>query len=714
MSYGAEVRKVQYRHLIFRNMEGRPEVVRDELPDAYTDMNLEAMLRLMAECDENGQLDWEIASELALFGMRSLTACQPCTHSWPLYRGGLEQVEFLQSNRDKQRLGYATQRVSSPRRSPRFEPERVHPKSVEVVVKPDGTVKLRETTDYGAWRVKARQLWRQWRLRVMMRTSADRRSCSSVRKFGGKGQPGPDSFNACIQSERVGDLQWGNVYSFAEAMDVLLASGLPVDGKNDDFKAFFPQFPLWVMEQWLGTQLLDEAGAEVNLRPDFGGSHLPVKTSRANYNVVACQDVRLWRSQLDRAWALEPWSREVVDAADTYAEIRRKAGYSGRFWYQFAWVDDTSAASLRVFTATVRRVRYAVWKELNWIWDTAKSTQYLYGQRLVPPTVGLELRATERRIALPASKMDKYEKLATELCADAERHPRALVESVKVERLIGQLLHAADVYIEMWVFFLELVYSIGSDLQLATHTVLSKASRHCIRRLVQIMRSSNGRPFTPYKLRPGVDGLPVWLSRTDAGRNTRTFEGAVGGYFHLYGSADIFFFAEPLPQWLVELGNITQLEQHAADIAAALQVVVSRQLIQQRESSSPTEYLVQTGDSQSVFRFVLNTMRARSRGMRPLVAKRWQAEKSSSRLLTGVWVPREQNRPADALANLDLARFVQLMEREFPSTVRFCRLAVPDRVLLSDALLRAARSGGGQAGGRVALESSNKKSRVET
>ena len=81
-------------------------------------------------------------------------------------------------------------------------------------------------------------------------------------------------------------------------------------------------------------------------------------------------------------------------------------------------------------------------------------------------------------------------------------------------------------------------------------------------------------------------------------------------------------------------------------------------MIKQGGSSGPTEYLVQTGDSQSVFRFVLNTMRARSRGMRPLVAKRWQAEKSTSRLLTGVWVPREQNRPADALANLDLARFV--------------------------------------------------------
>ena len=66
-----------------------------------------------------------------------------------------------------------------------------------------------------------------------------------------------------------------------------------MDSKNDDMEAFFPQFPLWVMEQWLATQFLDEAGAEVNLRPDFGGGHLPVKTSRANYNVVYCQDVRL-------------------------------------------------------------------------------------------------------------------------------------------------------------------------------------------------------------------------------------------------------------------------------------------------------------------------------------------------------------------------------------------------------------------------------------
>ena len=121
-------------------------------------------------------------------------ACQPHTNSWLLYRGGLEQTEFLRSNRDKQRSDYASPRVSSPRRYPRFEPERLHPKSVETVVKPDGTVKNRETTDYGAWRVKARRLWRQWRLRVMMRKAEDRQRCPGVRRFATKGQPGPDSF----------------------------------------------------------------------------------------------------------------------------------------------------------------------------------------------------------------------------------------------------------------------------------------------------------------------------------------------------------------------------------------------------------------------------------------------------------------------------------------------------------------------------------------
>ena len=102
-------------------IDGRPEVVKDVLPDRFTEMDLEAMLRMMKECEEQQwtSLDWGIASEVALFGMRSLTACPPRTNSWLLYRGGLENAAFLRSNRDKQRSAYATPRVSSPARYPR-------------------------------------------------------------------------------------------------------------------------------------------------------------------------------------------------------------------------------------------------------------------------------------------------------------------------------------------------------------------------------------------------------------------------------------------------------------------------------------------------------------------------------------------------------------------------------------------------------------------
>ena len=43
---------------------------------------------------------------------------------------------------------------------------------------------------------------------------------------------------------------------------------------------------------------------------------------------------------------------------------------------------------------------------------------------------------------------------------------------------------------------------------------------------------------------------------------------------------------------------------------------------------------------------------------------------------------------------MDLAEFVRLMQQQFSSSVRMCRLAVPDDVLLSESLLRAVRSRG--------------------
>ena len=688
VEYGPDARKEQFRHLVFRNSGGRPVVVREGLPDERSDMNLERWFRLAVD---SGSSDLGIVSEIALYGLVSRTAVTPTTCSWPLYAGGYRHISFLQRNRDKQRSDYASARVSEPCIEPLFEPERSHPKSVVVVTKEDGTVKEREVTDYAATRQQADASWSRMRVRLLRsRLRAD----DVARHLRAKGKPGENSFNARVQAEWVGDVVWGDVKLLAEAADVLMASGLPVDAKSDDFEAFFPQMALPEFELWLHTQLIDSRGGEINFRSDFGASHLPPKTSRANYNVTEIIDAKIWELQQQRQWALQPWSREMVAAADAFEQARRRLGESGRFWYSFGWIDDNSFVSLRVLTVLATQVRYAVWEEIVWVWDKKKSTQYLFGELHVPPIVGVELRLHERRIELPAAKKDKYGRQVQKICAAAEIHPRSLVSSEELDKSLGQLIHAADVYFEMWLHFMELLGSLSSGRSLVTHTAVGKAARHHLREMVRVMTTADGRPSTSYCLRPGQDGLPVFCTWSDAARNTRTFAGGIGGYFHAWDCDVVFFFAESLPVWLVQAADVTQLEMHAATVAAHLQQMVYGQLAREAD---PQSYLIQYGDSQSVFRHVLNTMRGRSPGMRPLAAARWRMERRNPRLVCGVWIPRESNKAADALANVDIAAFVQHMRRRYPASLCLCRLAVPTEVLISDDLRVAVRRGGSQA-----------------
>jgi hypothetical protein len=57
------------------------------------------------------------------------------------------------------------------------------------------------------------------------------------------------------------------------------------------------------------------------------------------------------------------------------------------------------------------------------------------------------------------------------------------------------------------------------------------------------IENHSGHPLTSYRLRPGADGLRVWQSFTDSSRQTDTFFGAAGGWFRLWGSNRVFFFA---------------------------------------------------------------------------------------------------------------------------------------------------------------------------
>ena len=156
----------------------------------------------------------------------------------------------------------------------------------------------------------------------------------------------------------------------------------------------------------------------------------------------------------------------------------------------------------------------------------------------------------------------------------------------------------------------------------------------------------------------------------------------------------MYFFAEQWPEEVVRNTDISVLELQAAMIARRWQDRLSSSSVAPRsaEEATPREYLVQYGDNQAAFEHVLNTLRAGSGGMRALTAERAAFEWRRNTCVCGVWVPRDRNQAADALANLDLQRFTGLAAAMFPARqLAFCRLHVPAHWLVSDPLRVAVR-----------------------
>ena len=144
-----------------------------------------------------------------------------------------------------------------------------------------------------------------------------------------------------------------------------------------------------VMEQWLTTQLLASEGADINLRPDFGGGMWPTGTSRVNYCVCQVVEHRIWQYQRRGEWRHQPWSRQWVRRADEFFARRRQCGARGRFFTSFAWIDDNSrgTCTFSFLTVAATAIQYQVWDEINWLWDKKKSAIYRFGSTLVPPVV---------------------------------------------------------------------------------------------------------------------------------------------------------------------------------------------------------------------------------------------------------------------------------------------------------------------------------------
>lgn len=382
----------------------------------------------------------------------------------------------------------------------------------------------------------------------------------------------------------------------------------------------------------------------------------PTGTSRVNYCVCQIVEHRIWKYQVSGAWRHQPWDRRWVRLADQYFDRRRSCGASGRFFSSFAWIDDNSRGTFCFMTAEAAAIQYRVWDELRWVWDRKKSAIYRFGAAEVPPVVGTCLVLHEGRLRLPHSKPAKYSAAISALLERAESHPRSLVPSDETESCLGKIIHAADVAIDIWIPFLDLIAELRGRWQ-HRWVHLNRSARARLRDIRSRLVCPFGRPLAAYRLQPGGDDLPVWRVWSDASRREGSFFGAAGGFFQQWGSDQVFFFAEQWPVRVVRDNDISVLELQAATVARRLQDQLSHTSVApaSAEHAVPREYVIHYGDNESVFRHVLNSMRAGSGGMRALAAERAELEWRRNSCVCGVWIPREWNQAADALANLHTA-----------------------------------------------------------
>lgn len=679
-------RKPQFRRQIWRNVDGFPQEVVPCLPDPYTDFKLVQWYRLAIK---HGVSDMEIVSQTVLYGLSSFNTSPPNTRIFINYGGGWKDLKFIDENRRKQYTDYDSPRLLPPSTEPCFEPELVHPKSVHRQVKADGSIKKREITDFGAERERvhpnaggnsfilikeASDLKESRRMRHRMH-SEQSIATSIKQQLRRKGRSGRNSYNVGVASERLLDIDYAAFDAFLVALDILASSGVAVDIIVDDFRAWYPQWPMANTEHHLNSQIICSAGLEVNPRPNFGAKHFPERTNRGNFASCEILSDRLYAKQREIVWT--PWAPAVRTAVENFIQIRRSAGASGHIFTQFGWFDDNSLGCLSPFTSLAKSTRYEFWREINWEWEKDKAATNLYGAEKVNAIVGFDIFVAPRKTKLPPVKVDKYSCKIDEVISQAEAHPRALVRNEGLfDTMIGQLVHSSEVIPDLWQSFIELM-TIIRDCRGPVYTRCPPAARRVLKQIIKCVKDNPGIPLTPYSRRPGYDKLPVWVSYTDATRNTRTFFGAQGGYLWHWGHGVVFFFARQWERRAVQRSNIGEMEMAASNTAASFQEELMGSLFGQHDVF---HYLFQYGDNSAVFDYTLNNLSSNRDGMRRLCVNRVSDERRVKRLLSACHVPRTHNTWADALANMDITLFAHLVWSQWPHVV-LCRLVVSDAAM---------------------------------
>ena len=713
LEYGVEEINEPYGCVQWRQgHDGRPQIVQPSLPDDQCALRLNAMYvaAIKEQVDDQG-----IMSEIALYGVGDHLFVPPNTGLYHHYSGAWTELSVMQDDRQRKKSSAKIRRAEG-------WPMKHCSRSVIFQPKPGGKVKIRPINDAGSKRKPRKEYLVPRRRRDLLRHTlkgAQQRSALSelkrdlrdgldtimvpdvhrgfehieesyralaelkhqqssfyaVRRFlQRKGDPGDDSVNACVDKSKRAKCGYGSVSNFTRAVDILLSSGLPVDIVQDDFVSFYEQWPVPKTLQWMCMQMLSAEGMDVGVVADFGVEYYPTKLNRANFVVCIIVAARLRRALLTFDWT--PWSQSVRLKAETFFALRHSLGASGDPFTMFPWFDDNSHGVLSFFRSTLQEQQYSTWTEFGLEWAKDKAAQCLYNCVSWTPVVGFDIRAAQRERALPAEKVTNYCKLIDTVIDDAGQHPHRLIPSEVTASLMGKLSHAVDAVPSLWDEFISLItlfHAQGFEM----YNKVTREERRHLRSAQHKLKEENGVPFTPYTMRPGMDGAPVWEAYSDASLRKSTYFSAAGGWFRLWNSNWIFFF---MYQWSAaearQCDNIGELEMVAAEIAAVLQARVH-----QRLGGAPDQlhYLLQMGDNAAVFDYALNSMRGHRCGMRFLARRRSQFERRQHRLVSGKHVKRDWNAPADALANLDVEKFERLLRKQVPDA-HLCQIEVPHKL----------------------------------
>ena len=676
--------KPEYRRVQWRNIAGVPTMVTPSLPDTDTDMNIDLIYRTALAI---GAPDMAAISALRLYGIRTDLAWRGNSAYHQNYASAWENLAHLTSEWD----GATTadiRSIGAASLEPDDEPAVVHPIGVVVQAKPHGKTKSRSILDPGAPR-QARADMTSAAIRERADMAAARRILTPflsaelyLRQTGTKGRPDEYSVNECIKRAATtwsAPISYPTIAAFGEAVDVLASSRIPVDIVADDFKSWYTQFPIAATERYFNGLLVSEAGLAPCWKGRFGATHLPELTNRLNWTVCKIIEHELRKKQQSFDWS--QWPSAMHRRYQAFVAHRRAAGGTGDMFAFLPFFDDNGAACIRPFTATLIKTRYEVWRRFAMVIAPEKHFVMRFEDLATEALIGFEIHAKRRLRRLSNDKVAKYSADIDSILAAAAAHPRQLVNRLDIEQLLGRCIHAAETTPAIWTAFRLLSSRLTAQWYFKYLTRVDQLAVGLLRRIRAYLHTDNGVPLTSYEYRPGQDGHRCYIAYTDASRRTITFFGAGGGWFRMAGDDTIYFFCHRWPEDTVRRSNIGELELKTATIAAQL-----AHRLQVSLGSNLPFYFFARGDNSAASQWVLNSMSARSPGMRFLIDQRYQWELTSPVMSSSSHVKRDFNKEADALANEDIPAFCARILHRYPGS-KLCRLQVPEEMASLDDML---------------------------